>query len=157
MTPGEQAQLRLKLALRAAVAADERLKENAASSSPLQGSSSPLSRQQFSDAVASIESDSFVPSSFKSSKSSRNLKETLEGSEMSLSSSHSMAMFGAVGSSVVFTKAEPIDKHQIALEDSPETLFDKSILDATPEEKMKRWIQKLTIIRRKKRDEEYCK
>lgn len=157
MTPSEQAQVRMKLALKAAVAADEQLRERAATSSPSCGTPNPLTRQQFSDAVASIEADSFVPSTFKSGRSSKNLKETLESGDMSLSSSHSMAMFGAVGSSVVFTKTEPLEKGQTALEDNPENLFDKSILEVTAEEKMKRWIQKLTSLRKKRRDEEYSK
>ena len=47
-------------------------------------------------------------------------------------SSHHMAMFGAVGSSVVFTKTEPMDRTQTALEDNPETLFDPSVSQAEP-------------------------
>ena len=68
-TPSEQAQVRLRLALRAAAAADEKLKDHSMSSPSQQ--SSPLSRRDFADAVASIESDAFAPSSFKSSRLSK--------------------------------------------------------------------------------------
>ncbi|KAL8577592.1 hypothetical protein ACOMHN_036783 [Nucella lapillus] len=106
----------------------------------------PLSRQQFAEAVASIDSDFFAPTAFKSSCSSKPLKETKELPELS---SHSLAMFGAVGNSVVFTKSEPLDKNSVPLENNPDTLFDSS-LNVDPEEIMRRWIQKLTIMRRKR-------
>ncbi|XP_076454318.1 uncharacterized protein LOC143289232 isoform X3 [Babylonia areolata] len=147
MTPAEQAQMRLKMALRAATMSDEKLKEQSPSSAQGAPVSSPLSRQQFAEAVATIDADSFVPTSFKSSRSSKSLKETREAAtELP---SHNMAMFGAVGNSVVFTKAEPVDKSSEALEDNPETLF-ADCLKVDPEEKMARWIQKLTALRRKR-------
>jgi hypothetical protein len=59
------------MALKAAAAADERLKDT---STPSSRPISPGSRQQFSDAVASIEGDSFSQATFKSSRSSRNIK-----------------------------------------------------------------------------------
>ncbi|XP_076454316.1 uncharacterized protein LOC143289232 isoform X2 [Babylonia areolata] len=146
-TPAEQAQMRLKMALRAATMSDEKLKEQSPSSAQGAPVSSPLSRQQFAEAVATIDADSFVPTSFKSSRSSKSLKETREAAtELP---SHNMAMFGAVGNSVVFTKAEPVDKSSEALEDNPETLF-ADCLKVDPEEKMARWIQKLTALRRKR-------
>ena len=52
------------------------------------------------------------------------VQESRDGGDVS---SHHMAMFGAVGSSVIFTKTEPMDKSQTALEDNPETLFDPSV------------------------------
>ena len=57
------------------------------------------------------------------------VQEVRDGGDMS---SHHMAMFGAVGSSVVFTKTEPMDRTQTALEDNPETLFDPSVSQAEP-------------------------
>lgn len=142
MTPAEQAQARLKLALKAAAMADEKLKEQ--SSSLAQHSSPrPQDRLDFADAVASIESDSFAPAVFKSSRSFRESQKDVGGGH----ASHDLAMFGAVGSSVVFTKTEPLDRS--ALDDNPEAIMDDS-LKVDPEEKMKRWIQKLTAMRRKK-------
>ena len=52
------------------------------------------------------------------------VQESGDGGDVS---SHHMAMFGAVGSSVIFTKTEPMDKSQTALEDNPETLFDPCV------------------------------
>ncbi|KAK7484840.1 hypothetical protein BaRGS_00023883, partial [Batillaria attramentaria] len=142
MTPAEQAQARLKLALKAAAMADEKLKEQAGSS---QSSPRPLDRQNFADAVASIESDSFAPATFKSSRSHKDIQKDVASTHFS--QSHDLAMFGAVGSSVVFTKTEPLDKN--AFDIDPESVMDAS-LNCDPEEKMKRWIQKLAAMRRKK-------
>lgn len=141
MTPAEQAQARMKMALKAAAMADGKLKEQAGFTQSMD----PIDSRNFTDAVALIESDGFVPTAFKSSRASRSYKD---GKDVTTDlTSHDQAMFGAVGSSVIFSRTEPLDK--IALDDNPESIVDAS-LACDPEEKMKRWIQKLTYMRKKK-------
>lgn len=74
-TPAEQAQARMKMALKAAAMADEKLKEQTGmyQSSYL----NPSSSKDFADAVASIELDNFSPSVFKSSRSTKSSLKVL--------------------------------------------------------------------------------
>lgn len=69
-TPAEQAQARMKMALKAAAMADGKLKEQAGFTQSMD----PIDSRNFTDAVALIESDGFVPTAFKSSRASRSYK-----------------------------------------------------------------------------------
>ncbi|XP_021344549.1 serine/Arginine-related protein 53-like [Mizuhopecten yessoensis] len=68
MTPAEKSKLRLQLALKAAAAADERIKDQI-KESQFGGASTVEDQMKFSSAVKDIESSSFVPTSFKSNRS----------------------------------------------------------------------------------------
>lgn len=60
----------MKMALKAAAMADGKLKEQAGFTQSMD----PIDSRNFTDAVALIESDGFVPTAFKSSRASRSYK-----------------------------------------------------------------------------------
>ncbi|XP_061171699.1 DNA-directed RNA polymerase II subunit RPB1-like [Saccostrea echinata] len=77
MTPSEQAQIRMQMALKAAAAADEKIKEQTTSS---KNSKSLKEQLQFSNAVKEIESSSFVQSSFSSNRTDKDKTSSKEES-----------------------------------------------------------------------------
>lgn len=151
LTPAEQAEQRMRLALKAAAAADEQLrmknmKEDANSNSSLGTSSmgtsslAVLEHQDFAGSVAAIESDSFVVSSFTSSRSK--VKE--EPSELRLS--HDDAIFGSLAVTGFTLKPDP-DTRPIDMD--PDSIMHPSLY-CDPDEKMDRWMQRLAQLRRRK-------
>ncbi|XP_055873450.1 serine/Arginine-related protein 53-like isoform X1 [Biomphalaria glabrata] len=134
-----QAEKRMRQALMAAAAADEKLRET---SSGLSGGNSFAESQAFANSVAAIESNSFVPSSFKSS---RTYKVKEESTDLT-SSSHDDAIFGSLTVTGFTIKPDP-DTKPIQLD--PDSIIHPSLY-CDPEEKMERWIQRLTQLRRRK-------
>ncbi|KAI8786356.1 serine/Arginine-related protein 53 isoform X2 [Biomphalaria glabrata] len=133
-----QAEKRMRQALIAAAAADEKLRET---SSGLSGGNSFAESQAFANSVAAIESNSFVPSSFKSSRTYKVKEESTD-----LTSSHDDAIFGSLTVTGFTIKPDP-DTKPIQLD--PDSIIHPSLY-CDPEEKMERWIQRLTQLRRRK-------
>ncbi|ESO92857.1 hypothetical protein LOTGIDRAFT_162334 [Lottia gigantea] len=140
MAPHEQAKIRMQFALKAAAAADEKIRQEEASSSTTETDQKPKDILSFSNAVAEIEDFGFTPSSFKSSRSTKKKEDTSE----KILDSHDQAMFGISGLAL---KTEPGFNKPITID--PNTLA-HSNLYVDSDEKMERWIAKLTSMRRKK-------
>ncbi|KAH9495252.1 hypothetical protein Btru_016187 [Bulinus truncatus] len=92
------------------------------------------------NSVAAIEANSFVPSSFKSSTTTKVKEE-----ELNLSS-HDDAIFGSLTVTGFTIKPDP-DTKPIQLD--PDSIIHPSLF-CSPEEKMERWIQRLSQMRRRK-------
>ncbi|BFZ25846.1 hypothetical protein BsWGS_28885 [Bradybaena similaris] len=139
MTLAEQAEERLRQAMKAATSADEKLKAR----SFLETSAQSLhtDAQNFAASVSAIESDSFVASSFKSSRSTK-IKEEAPDSGMS----HDDAIFGSLAISG-FTLTPDPDNKPIQLD--PDSIMHPSLY-CDPGEKMERWISRLAQLRRRK-------
>lgn len=132
MTSSEQARIRMQIALKAAAAADEKIKGHSEES---RSSFSLQDQMNFSQSVQDIESSGFIASSFKSSrgdkKEDKGLKEEF--------------LFGTAGElKLDASQRKPV----IVNVDTDELAHPNFYTD--PEEKMERWIQKLTTMRRKK-------
>ncbi|KAL4220464.1 hypothetical protein ACF0H5_020864 [Mactra antiquata] len=129
MTPGEQARIRMHMALKAAAAADEKIKGDVPkSSTTLQDSLA------FSQAIQDIESSGFSASSFKSNRGDKK-EEIVIKDEFT---------FGTAGEIKLDSQRRPVlidvDNEELA----------HSSLYTDPEEKLAKWIQKLASMRRKK-------
>lgn len=136
MTPAEQAKVRMQMALKAAAAADEKIKEQQQINYKSVKTEDKSFEEQlkFSSAVSEIESSSFNPSSFKSSRSDK--KDQAPKSEEFL-----------FGTAAEF-KPDMITRHTFVIED-PDNLAHPN-LHVDPQEKLERWIQKLTAMRKRK-------
>lgn len=131
MTPAEQAKIRMHMALKAAAAADEKLKGEMGKS---QSSTSLHDSLNFSQAIQDIEASGFSAVAFKSSRGDkREEKPSAEG-----------FTFGTAGELKLDSQRKPVlvdvDKEELA---HPSLYTD-------PEEKLDKWIQKLAALRRKK-------
>lgn len=144
LTPAEQAEHRMRLALKAAALADEQLRlrnimdDSLSHSNP---SLSVLDRQDFASSVAQIESDGFVTSSFSWSRSNAKVKD--EPTEHRLN--HDDAIFGSL-SVTGFTIKPDLDTRPINTD--ADSIMHPSLY-CDPDEKMDRWIQKVRQMRRK--------
>ncbi|XP_069104293.1 serine/Arginine-related protein 53-like [Argopecten irradians] len=133
MTPAEQSKLRLQLALKAAAAADERIKDQI-KESQYGGSTTVEEQMKFSSAVKDIESSTFVPTSFKSTRSERPATDDKKAD----------FLFGTAGEiRADMTPRKPLIIHDLNTLSHPN-------LHVDPEEKMKRWIERLATLRKKK-------
>ncbi|XP_033760448.1 serine/Arginine-related protein 53-like [Pecten maximus] len=133
MTPAEQTKLRLQLALKAAAAADERIKDQI-KESQFGGASTVEDQMKFSSAVKDIESSTFVPTSFKSTRSDRPNTDDKKDD----------FLFGTAGEiRADMTPRKPLIIHDLNTLSHPN-------LHVDPDEKMKRWIERLTMLRKKK-------
>lgn len=131
MTPAEKAQLRMKYALKAAATADEKIKAQGSKSD----GKSYEDQMKFSKAVMDIESSSFVPSSFLSSRGDKSEKETEKKDEF---------LFGTAAE----FKPEMVTK-KIPTFDDPRSLADPSLF-VDPAEKMDKWLDRLNFLRKKR-------
>lgn len=119
------------MALKAAAAADEKLKSDVPrshSSTSLQDSLS------FSQAIQDIESSSFVTSSFKSSRGDKKEEKIIKDE----------FTFGTAGELRLDSQKKPV------LVDVEKEELAHPSLYTDPEEKLDKWIQKLAAMRRKK-------
>lgn len=139
LTLAEQAEERLKQAMKAATSADDKLKARSAVESL--GSSLYQDTKNFAASVSAIESDNFVASSFKSSRSTK-IKEEVPDSGMS----HDDAIFGSLAISGFTLMPDP-DSKPIQLD--PDSIMHPSLY-CDPQAKMERWISHLTQLRRRK-------
>ncbi|XP_064639140.1 arginine/serine-rich coiled-coil protein 2-like [Lineus longissimus] len=143
MPPLKQAEIRMQLALKAADAANEKLKAQgvlagAAASSTLAPSvADQLNRAKI---IEDIESDGFRPVSFKSGVPIKPKKSKSNGNGVSDEMSHEMAMFG--------TGNAPVDLDTMIKKRIESDALLGNILYEDMETKMKRWVQKLTMMRR---------
>ncbi|KAK2180360.1 hypothetical protein NP493_446g01014 [Ridgeia piscesae] len=138
MTPAEQAQARLHLALRAAAAADRQLKAQGLLGANVKSEPAILSlaeQQNRAKAIDDIESDSFVPAAFKSTRGQQSSLTP------DLNSSHDSAIFGQNSAAkntnigaIVCMKVESIMHPNLYV---------------SAEEKMVRWKEKLSRMRKK--------
>ncbi|CAG5129073.1 unnamed protein product [Candidula unifasciata] len=138
-TLAEQAEERLRQAMKAATSADEKLQARSATESL--GSYLYSDTKSFAASVSAIESDSFVASSFKSSRSTK-IKEEAPESGMS----HDDAIFGSLAISGFTLMPDP-DTKPIQLD--PDSIMHPSLY-CDPQEKMERWISRLVQLRRRK-------
>ncbi|KAK6195209.1 hypothetical protein SNE40_000683 [Patella caerulea] len=141
MAPHEKARIRMQLALKAAAAADEKIREESASLAQ-SAVFKPKDPMAFSTAVAEIEDFGFAPSKFKSSQSKKKKDESSE----KYIDTHEQAMFGIGGLEI---KAEAGFNKPITID--PNTLAHPNLY-CDPKEKMDKWINKLASMRRKKFD-----
>lgn len=145
----ELAEERMRLALKAAAIADEKLGQNMptepASSEPGNPSLAVLDHSNFASSVAAIEKDSFVSAAFSSSARLNNSKQIKEEAPPT-HSSHDEAIFGSLSVSG-FTLKPETDMKPISTD--PDDIIHPSLY-CDPEEKMERWIQRLSMLRRKK-------
>ncbi|KAL5003961.1 hypothetical protein ScPMuIL_017417 [Solemya velum] len=133
MTASEQTRVRMNLALKAAAAADEKLKEGLTG----EKSDSPISfkdQEKYASAIAEIESNEFVPSTFKSSRYEKKYEDKKSMDDFA---------FGTVAE----IKIDPTKKFTIPTDI---TVLAHENLSTDPEVKMDRWIEKLKSMRRKK-------
>jgi len=144
MTPAEQAELRLQMALKAATAADDKLKkqgvipETVASNTSL--SVLAMERDQTTRrarAIEGIENEGFAPVDFTSSKANP--------AALSIDSAHDMAMF-TVGDEPIMLKALP--SKELQLKDKESLMHPNLYVKAS--EKMEMWKVKLATMRRRK-------
>lgn len=132
MMPSEQARIRMQMALKAAAAADEKLKGDIPRSHSYPSLQDSMA---FSQAVQDIESSAFVSSSFKSNRGDKIKEEKSDRDEF---------VFGTAGELKLDSQRKPI-----LLDIENEDLADPSLY-TDPEEKLDRWIQKLYAMRRRK-------
>jgi len=90
--------------------------------------------------VAEIESDSFVSSSFSSSRANK-VKE-----EPDLRANHDDAIFGSLSVTGFTLKPDP-DMRPVEI--NADTIIHPSLF-CDPEEKMNKWVHRLTQLRKKK-------
>jgi len=146
MTPAEQAEVRLQMALKAASAADDKLKKQGVIPESISSNISlSLLTSERDDAnkraraIEGIESEGFAPAEFESS--------TLKPASLSMGidSVHDVAMF-TVGEEPIMLKAMP--SKELQLKDK-ESLMHPNLYVSTAE-KMDMWKQKLAKMRRQK-------
>lgn len=132
MPPSEQARIRMQMALKAAAAADEKIKGHSEES---RSSLSLQDQMNYSQAIQDIESSGFMASAFKSSRGDKKPDKTIKEE----------FLFGTAGE----LKLDPNQRKPVIVNvDTDELAHPNFYTD--PEEKMDRWIQKLTTMRRKK-------
>lgn len=125
----------MRLALKAAAAADEKLRIRESTSS------TPSDAQTFAHAVAAIESNSFVQSNFKTSRVAKVKDEAAE-----TQANHDDAIFGSLTVSG-FTIKPDLDNKPLQFDQ--ESIIHPSLY-IDPEEKMDKWISRLAQLRQKK-------
>ncbi|XP_059144207.1 serine/Arginine-related protein 53-like [Physella acuta] len=140
MTPSEQAEERMRLALKAAAAADEKLRVREIPSA-VSVAASLAESQAFASSVAAIESNSFVQSVFKTSRAKTKMDEVTD-----TQASHDDAIFGSLSVSGFTIKPDP-DMKPLQLDS--ESIMHPSLY-CDPEEKMNKWIHRLTQLRQRK-------
>lgn len=133
MSAAEQSEARLQLALKAAAAAGEKLKEQGVLPASL--TTTYVEQQARSRAIEGIESDSFTPSAFKSSKEKKNVA--------SIDSVHDSAIFGLGDLTIHATPSS-----ELQAKDTESLMHPNLYISA--EDKMQRWIKKLGDMRRRK-------
>uniref|UniRef100_A0A0B6Z5Z3 Uncharacterized protein n=1 Tax=Arion vulgaris TaxID=1028688 RepID=A0A0B6Z5Z3_9EUPU len=133
MTPSEQADERLRQALKAAAAAGEKLKGRAFGEA--------TDSKHFIASVTAIDSDSFVASSFRSSRATKIKEEPTDGGQ-----THDDAIFGSLAITG-FTLTPDLDMKPVLIDSD---LIMHSTLYCDPQEKMDKWISRLTQLRRRK-------
>ncbi|XP_052216623.1 serine/Arginine-related protein 53-like isoform X2 [Dreissena polymorpha] len=131
MAPSEQAKIRMNMALKAAAAADEKIKGDNSSKS---GMSSMKESLAFSQAVQDIESGGFSAGVFKSTRNEKRDD----------SNSRDEFLFGTAGE----LRLDGNRKAVIVDVDREELAHPSLYSD--PEEKLDKWIHRLTQLRRKK-------
>lgn len=159
LTPAQQAEERMRLALKAAAAADEKLRQLPASdrgsrhSSPsVVGSggqprfSSHEDSLKFADSVSAIDSGNFKQTAFKSSRSGKTQNQEASMFDRGSGQSHEDAIFGSLAVTGFTIKPDPDTK---PLELDPETIIHPSLF-CDPEDKLDRWIERLTQLRKRK-------
>lgn len=142
MTPAEQAQARMQMALKAAAAADEKIKEQLTGSSTATESKSHQEQLQFSNAIKDIESSSFVQSSFVSNRADKEKTGSKKEEEFSF------------GTAAEFKPDMAVKK---ILEVDDLTKLAHSNLFVDPEVKMDQWVERLKSLRQKKLEGEVIK
>lgn len=138
MTPSEQAQIRMQMALKAAAAADEKIKEQTTGTKE---SKSHKEQLQFSNAVKEIESSSFVQSSFSSNRTD---KDKTSSKEESFS----------FGTAAEF-KPDMAVKKILEVDDLSKLAHSNLFVD--PDVKMDQWIERLKSLRQRKLEGEVIK
>lgn len=131
MTPAEQAKIRMHMALKAAAAADEKIKGDVSRS---QSSTSLQDSLNFSQALQDIEASGFTSAAFRSSRSDK--RDEKPGKDE--------FMFGTAGELKLDSQ-----KKTVLVDVEKEDLAHPSLY-TDPEEKLDKWIQKLAALRRKK-------
>lgn len=132
MTPSEQARIRMQVALKAAAAADEKIKGHSEES---RSSINIHDQMKYSQAVQDIESSGFMATSFKSSRGERKEDKGLKDE----------FLFGTAAE----LKLDPSQRKPVIVDVETDELAHPNFY-TDPEEKMERWIQKLTTMRRRK-------
>lgn len=135
----EDVEERLRLALKAAAAADEQLRQ--VSSTEVKPSLAVLDRTDFANSVAEIESDSFVSSTFSSSNKINKVKD-----EPDIRANHDDAIFGSLSVTGFTLKPDP-DMRPVDL--NADSIMHPSLF-CDPEEQMEKWVQRLTLLRKRK-------
>ncbi|XP_064614859.1 serine/Arginine-related protein 53-like [Liolophura sinensis] len=144
MTPADQAKVRMQLALRAAAAADEKLKEQGVLLNP-KAAMSAGEQRKFNQAVQSIEKESFAPAAFTSNRDDPSTKEEDELGRSRLERNHDTAIFGSTKLDI---KLDPSERTNVVYNGAMSLAHPN--LQKTTQEKMSQWIEKLTALRRKK-------
>ncbi|KAK3729932.1 hypothetical protein RRG08_051903 [Elysia crispata] len=156
LTPAQQAEERMRLALKAAAAADQKLRHlplgesdngDRISVSPAVDGGHPRfssyeESQSFANSVAAIDSGNFKQTAFKSSRSGK----PQETSTLDIGPSHDDAIFGSLAVTGFTIKPDPDTK---PLELDPDSIMHPSLF-CDPEEKLDRWIERLAQLRKRK-------
>lgn len=142
MTPAEQAQARMQMALKAAAAADEKIKEQLTGSAAGTGSKTHQEQLQFSNAIKDIESSSFIQSSFVSNRSDKEKTGSKKEEEFSF------------GTAAEF-KPDMAVKKILEVDDLSKLAHSNLFVD--PEVKMDQWVERLKSLRQKKLEGEVIK
>ena len=131
MTPSEKSQIRMKMALKAAAAADEKIKNQSKADTK-----SFEEQMKFSKSIVDIESTAFVQSSFVSNRKEKSDKDNDKKDDLFL-----------FGTAAEF-KPDLVPK-KIPTFDDPMSLADPSLF-VDPAVKMEKWIERLNSLRRKR-------
>ncbi|GFO26505.1 Arginine/serine-rich coiled-coil 1 [Plakobranchus ocellatus] len=155
LTPAQQAEERMRLALKAAAEADQKLRMLPSNNQDTKSSVAPVGlessqprfssyeeSQNFASSVAAIDSGNFSQAAFKSSRSTK----PQETPTYDLGPSHDDAIFGSLAVTGFTIKPDP-DTKPIDLD--PESIMHPSLF-TDPEERLDRWIERLTQLRRRK-------
>ncbi|RUS83979.1 hypothetical protein EGW08_008240 [Elysia chlorotica] len=153
LTPAQQAEERMRLALKAAVAADQKLRQlplaepgGGEGPSAVEGGQPKFSSyeesQSFADSVAAIDSGNFRQALFKSSRSGK----PQESPGHDLVPSHDDAIFGSLAVTGFTIKPDP-DTRPLQLD--PDSIMHQSLF-CNAEDKLDQWIQRLAQLRRRK-------
>lgn len=142
MTPAEQAQARMHMALKAAAAADEKIKEQLTGSAAGTGGKTHQEQLQFSNAIKDIESSSFIQSSFVSNRYDKEKTGSKKEEEFSF------------GTAAEF-KPDMAVKKILEVDDLSKLAHSNLCVD--PEVKMDQWVERLKSLRQKKLEGEVIK
>lgn len=142
MSSLEQNELRMQLALKAAAATDERLRKDGLIPGNVGRSMLSVEEQaKRAQAIADIDGEAFVQQNFLSNRAEKTVSPTRESNSLA---THENAMFSNLP-----IKVEDAQKKKKIQYTDPETMMAKALYE-NQEDKMDRWIKKLSAMRRKK-------